>query len=248
MNTYMAKIKEFVRSLFPRSVVNAYRKRRYGHTWSDPGGGSLESVFSEIYREKFWGDNGGNFYSGPGSDDHVSRLHINAVKHLIQSRGIKSILDVGCGDFRVGCQLISPDLQYIGVDVVPAVVSHNQREFGAPNVRFGLLDATEKNFPPADLCHIRQVLQHLSNDNIKAILQKATAFKDVVISEHMLPPDSVIVANEDIKSGMETRLEIGSCVRVDLPPFSWRIVEHLCEIPQPDGSNISTMLVAPPSS
>jgi hypothetical protein len=39
------------------------------------------------------------------------------------SRCIKSIVDLGCGDFRVARMFLNDDLTYVGVDVVEDLVA-----------------------------------------------------------------------------------------------------------------------------
>src|SRR5689334_14063560 len=99
-------VRKQIRALLPLHLVDTYRKWRYGRTWFDPDGRSVPTVFSEIYRRNMWGGQAGVFYSGPGSDPVVSRPYIEAVSDYIRASGIKSVVDIGCGDFRVGEQLL----------------------------------------------------------------------------------------------------------------------------------------------
>lgn len=181
----------------------------------------LSKLFSRIYRDNLWGGEKGEFYSGPGSDDHVGVEYAKAIKDYIAKHNIKKVLDIGCGDFRIARQFITPDIEYIGVDVVPDLIESNQKKYGSANISFRCIDATKDELPDAELCLIRQVLQHLSNAHIQTILSKCGKFPHLVISEHILVGDN-IVPNEDMDADWNIRIEKNSCVRLDQPPFSKR--------------------------
>jgi hypothetical protein len=71
-----------------------------------------------------------------------------------------------------------PDVEFTGIDVVPELIEYNQQRFGARNVRFLCIDAATANaLPVADLITIRQVLQHLSNQQITHILSLLRTYK-----------------------------------------------------------------------
>jgi hypothetical protein len=86
------------------------------------------------------------------------------------------------------------------------------------------LDAAgSEQLPPAELCLIRQVLQHLSNAQISAILAKLGAFPYVIVTEHQPADQDFIFANVDKVHGPFTRLFSGSGVYLDEPPFNLNV-------------------------
>jgi SAM-dependent methyltransferase len=179
----------------------------------------LKILFGRIYHENMWGGNKGEFYSGPGSDDFVGTEYARVVKEYIRKHNIKSVVDIGCGDFRVARQFITADVDYTGIDVVPDLIANNQKLYGAPNIRFKNIDVTKESIPDADLCTIRQVLQHLSNDHIRAILGKVKKFDHLIVSEHVLLREGV-VPNLDMPADWNTRIEMNSFVALDQPPYN----------------------------
>jgi len=56
----------------------------------------------------------GAFCSGSGSEASVTQLYVDWVTGFIRRNRINSVLDIGCGDFRVGEQLLATGITYIG--------------------------------------------------------------------------------------------------------------------------------------
>ena len=75
------------------------------------------------------------------------------------------------------------------------------------------------SLPPADLCLIRQVFQHLSNQQIAEVLAKLGVFSHVIVTEHYPAQLRGCVPNLDKPPGPDTRLLDGSAVFLDQPPF-----------------------------
>lgn len=176
-----------------------------------------ETVFGDIYANGIWGD-GEEPNSGSGSDDAVSAPYVDLIRALITDKGIGSVVDLGCGDFRVGRRLIDLPIDYTGVDVVPALVARNTAAFGSERLRFACLDITRDPLPAADLCIVRQVLQHLSNDQIAKVLARLGQYRHVVIAEHH--PARLLKPNLDKDTGADTRIDFDSGVYLEHPPFS----------------------------
>jgi hypothetical protein len=90
---------------------------------------------------------------------------------------------------------------------------------------------------------IRQVLQHLCNDEIgRIIAQLQNKYKYLVLTEH-LPSSSSFQPNIDKLTGPHTRLSLGSGVMVTSFPFDLKIDESimLCEV-EDNGGVIRTFL------
>ena len=164
--------------------------------------------------------------------------YVAAVTAFLQAFNEKpTVVDVGCGDFNVGSRLRSFCSKYIAVDVVPALIDYNRRKFATSNVDFRVLDVTTKCPPAADVIFVRQVFQHLSNEQIKrAISNLSGCCRYLVVTEH-LPEHAGFAANLDKPAGPDIRSYIGSGVALTLPPFclSVRSVRELCRVRDPDG-------------
>jgi hypothetical protein len=83
------------------------------------------------------------------------------------------------------------------------------------------------SLPPADLLTIRQVLQHLSNNKIKKILNNVNKYKYVIITEHLLKDGFVKKHNKDKPTGPDIRLIDNSGVYINKPPFNLPCMEIL---------------------
>ena len=168
-----------------------------------------------------------HLYSGPGSYGDHAKKYVNCINNFIVRNGINSITDVGCGDFTIGSQITiqNPDLNYNACDVVKYIIDDNHQKFGSKKIKFYHLDAAKDSLPSADLLTIRQVLQHLSNKEIKKILSKANKYKYVIVTEHLLKDEYVKKYNRDKPTGPDIRLIDNSGVYINKPPFNLSCTE-----------------------
>lgn len=184
---------------------------------------SVEKVFTDIYANNVWGGVKGEFCSGDGSrDEQIISAYIQMVAEKTKAHNLQSseFVDLGCGDFRVGELLLPLCKKYLGVDVVRTLIDSLTSEYGNEKVAFEVLNIVEDALPAGDVCFIRQVLQHLSNKEIKAILQKLNKYKLVFITEHYPCDNPAIVVNIDKVHGGCVRVSNNSGVYLTEPPFS----------------------------
>ena len=182
---------------------------------------STEQVFSDIYAKNKWGGKSGTFSSGVGSvSDKIVSPYVSEIRRWMSSIGADhmTVVDLGCGDFRVGRQLTNSCKRYIGVDIVEALVEHNASVFGNSHVEFRHLNIIKNALPKGDVCFVRQVLQHLSNEQISAILPKLEKYQWVVVTESQPLIESL--PNIDKCHGGDIRLFQNSGVYLEHPPFS----------------------------
>lgn len=239
----MPTLKSSVKKVLPAPVLAAWRRLRLEQIRRAEARLSLEEVFTTIYKTNVWGGIPGEFYSGLGSEDAFTGKYVHEVNRFIAEHGVRTILDVGCGDFRVGSKITRPGIHYLGIDIVRPLIERNARLFGSDFVRFEHKNAVEDELPDADLCLIREVLQHLSNDQIVRILGKLGAFRHVLISD--VRPAVVKAPNVDKTAGSAIRAFVGSCVALDASPFSLPNVTLLFKTPGvPRGSTICTYLIS----
>lgn len=185
-----------------------------------------KKAMEQVYEMKLWGDNQSKFYSGVGSHDfNIVNPYINVLKSFFKSfKNPLVVCDLGCGDFNVGLQLVDATKKYIGVDIVSSLINYNKNKFKKDNLEFHCLDIAVDDLPAADCVVLRQVLQHLSNKEIKSIIHKLVSFKYIILTEH-LPTDDFI-ANKDVISGQGIRLKKKSGVNLLATPFNLKIKEE----------------------
>src|ERR1700681_2543290 len=104
-----------------------------------------------IYEKNLWGGRfSRGFHSGSGSRDYeIISPYIGAVRDLLIRLGKPSVVDVGCGDFFVGRQLVGYASPMIACDIVRQLIEDNQRRH--PGVDFTVVDAIEDELPNADV-------------------------------------------------------------------------------------------------
>ena len=217
-------LKQLLRRLIPPGARRAYHRFRLRQEARRNADRSPQDVFTHIYRNGQWGKgDGGAFHSGTGSRDaHVVGPYVAAMRAELGSHagGPPRVVDLGCGDFTVGRQLVDLASDYTAADVVPELLEHLKATVHDPRVRFVQLDITRDDLPAADVCFVRQVFQHLSNAQIAAALQRLRRYPVVYVTEHYPAPGPAVVPNRDKVQGAGIRLYDQSGVFLDAPPFS----------------------------
>lgn len=199
----------------------------------------------QIYEKNLWGRGDSIFFSGEGSHDpELTEPYISAISEFLMSfRSSITVCDLGCGDFNIGKKLAKYTDKYIAIDVVPDLITYNKLQFQASNLEFKCLDIAQDSLPKADCVIIRQVLQHLSNQEIQAIVHKLKEYSYVIVTEHI--PDFDFMPNKDIISGQGIRLKRKSGVDLKASPFYLQPKQEkiLLSIKSPDtGGIIETIL------
>lgn len=235
-------LKNFVRGMLPDRIHRMVRSYRHEMERSKYRNLSTQQIFSKVYQTGAWGkspDPSELFFSGNGSHDkEITSVYISAVQSLLGKLDDKpNVVDLGCGDFYVGSQVRGLCSNYIACDVVPELIRFNKERHGHLRVDFRVLDLVEDELPPGDIVFVRQVFQHLSNDQILKALPKIKAgYRMLVLSEHV-PSEADFQPNLDIPAGPDIRVSINSGLDIVKPPFDFVAVnaELLCEVPEHGG-------------
>ena len=128
----------------------------------------MRRVFCRIHAERAWGD--GESSSGPGSSRERAAHFLGELAELVRSLQVPVLLDAACGDFNWAAPLATCVARYIGVDVVPALISENLRRSASPNRHFVCRDMVRQRLPAANLILCRDALVHLSLRDAMATL------------------------------------------------------------------------------
>ena len=243
----MKSLKDFLRPIAELQIVRRLWML-YMRRWVCPrlhrrySGMSVGDVFSEIYAQDQWGGNkDSEFRSGTGSLDIHTERYCEFINSFIRNHKVRTVVDVGCGDFLVGRKIARPEISYIGLDVVENLIAHNERTFAADHIRFQHGDLTSGSLPDADLCLIRQVLQHLSNKEILLALENCAKYRYVIVTEHV-PSGRRVKSNLDKPHGPDVRLYWNSGIFLDQSPF-FQKVQQLLDIPANSWSVFRTSLI-----
>lgn len=181
---------------------------------------STKEVMSDIYEKKRWGGRQKDFYSGSGSHSRkVVQPYIKVISSFLKDFEDGLIVcDLGCGDFNVGENLVPYSKKYIGIDIVDDLIERNKKLFINEKLEFQCLNIVIDNLPMGDCILVRQVLQHLSNEEIITVVKKVEKFKHVIVTEHI--PKGEFVANAEKSTGAGIRLSKNSGVVLTEPPFN----------------------------
>jgi hypothetical protein len=135
-----------------------------------------QQIFLKIYERNLW--DGLSSVSGPGSSLESTEGVRKALPNLVATLGVRSILDIPCGDFQWMKDVTLGVEQYIGADIVLPLIQTNRTVFGDRG-EFLYLDLLHDRLPYADVIFCRDCLVHLSFREIRLALQniKATAPK-----------------------------------------------------------------------
>lgn len=148
-------------------------------------------------------------------------IYCEFIQNFIRENNIGSVVDLGCGDFRVGRLIDWENVEYTGIDLVPALIDLNNQEFGSKNINFLCLNTLKDELPIADLCMIRHVFQHLSNHHINQLLAKGFKYKYILITDCQpsgLEPH--VKLNKDKPTDHLTRSDLhGTGLYLEAPPF-----------------------------
>ncbi len=165
---------------------------------------NMKNIFTDIYKNKKWKDNYGTD-SGPGSSIECSKPYLDFLQEFCMSNNIKSILDLGCGDFNLMMHFNFNKIEYVGIDIVDYIIVKNQQLYGISNIKFKCESITEyKMDNHYDLIILKDVFQHLSINNIKKILGNINKNKHVIITNDYSDNNN----NNDINDGGYSSIDL----------------------------------------
>lgn len=112
--------------------------------------------------------------SGAGSTSEFCAEYISFVAKLIRDEGVKTVADLGCGDFVVGSAIDYGDATVVGVDAsTHHIARHKAKHEG--NEKFSFVHADVESFDASgfDLVLCKDVLQHWPTERIFLFLANA---------------------------------------------------------------------------
>lgn len=155
-------------------------------------------MFDEIYARDLWWRG-----SGGGADPSNIGPYLEYLRGFLAANEVKSVVDVGCGDWRYMSTVDLNGIRYLGVDCVAAVVEANTKKHAKANVEFVHGDATEMDLPPADLLICKDVFQHLPNEVILGFLPQLGKFRHCLIINDVGGNDRVISGADNNYAGLD---------------------------------------------
>lgn len=158
----------------------------------------LNTLFDTIYQTNAWG-----YGSGPGSNTQVTKGYVEFLENFFKEKNIRSISDVGCGDWQFSKNINFSNISYTGYDVASCVIEKNKKIYEKENIQFILYNGNFDKVKGADLLICKDVLQHLPNEKILEFLKILPRFKYALITN-----DIAEKVNEDILASSYRALDI----------------------------------------
>jgi len=231
----MQPLRRFLRNLLPDTLVRRLIRWRTAKFQRDMSGRPSDEIFAEIYKRGMWGGSasGNRFYSGHGSHmPDIVEPYFAAVGRFLEGfASLPDVVDLGCGDFAVGSRIRAKCRRYIACDIVPELIEYNLQAFADLDVDFRTLNLATDALASGDVAFVRQVMQHMSNAEISALIPKLRAnYEYIVVTEQV--PGGQFEPNADKSPGADIRISVNSGIVLTAPPFSLAPVAEqvLCEV------------------
>ena len=144
----------------------------------------LSKVFDSIYSRRKWGSNVS--LSGEGSMPVAAFRFMDFLQHELDANPkIKTILDLGCGDWKVWRSDFFVNHNYIGIDASQIAISLALSIAPKANTIFMHLDFLGADLPEADLVIIKDVVIHLSNFDFDRLLKSLSKYERIIITSDL---------------------------------------------------------------
>jgi SAM-dependent methyltransferase len=152
---------------------------------------ALQQAFITVYAEKRWGNR-------PGASPANTIEYRAFIERFIQANAVRSVTDLGCGDWQHSHLIDWSQVEYIGLDAVPEIIERNRSRFTLPNLKFAVSTLVD-DLPGGDLLVSKNVLQHLPNQTIVEYLAAIhTKYRFAILTNATEPKD---FANREIVVG-----------------------------------------------
>lgn len=187
---------------------------------------NLNILFDTVYETNMWGNG-----SGSGSKEELLHGYVMFVQDFLRKHEIRTIADVGCGDWQFSKNIDWGGASYTGYDVASVVINANNARYAKENVHFVHYNGDFAQIQSADLLICKDVLQHLPNAKIHDFIAILPKFRYALIAN-----DISERVNADILPTQYRALDLRQ------PPFNLVLeVVHLIKR-MPREPNIAVML------
>jgi SAM-dependent methyltransferase len=160
--------------------------------------------FTKIYELKYWNEDN---LSGPGSNMDNAIPYLRYLQDFIDNRKIKTIVDLGCGNWELMKHIIIPNnVQYWGIDLVDKIIDDNIRKHAKSNIQFEKVNnVTDCKKYAGDLLIVKDVMQHWNFEAIHYFIKEILVnFKYAILVNDFREKTK----NEQIEIGMYRTLDL----------------------------------------
>jgi SAM-dependent methyltransferase len=160
-------------------------------------------VFDRIYQQNDW-----LVGSGPGSTPENTVAYRTFLQRFMREHGVKSVLDIGSGDWQSSRLIDWTGITYHGFDVSETAVAL-ARQHATADIKFTVGNAVCDVLPSADLLIAKDVLQHWSNHDIAAFVAKLSSYR-LALFTNGHPPRHDHKTNVDIRPGKGRPIDLAA--------------------------------------
>jgi SAM-dependent methyltransferase len=171
----------------------------------------MHEAFARAYKDGRW-----HHGSGSGSSPANTAAYRAYLEAYLRDHEIRTVLDIGCGDWQFSRLIDWGEIIYDGVDVVPDLADANAARYGNPMISFTCADVLEGwALPAADLVLCKDLFQHWPDAAIMKLGGQLAGRRALI--------------TYDQNAGTHTDIEAGGYRPLDLQmlPFGWPVHEVL---------------------
>ena len=197
-----------------------------------------EAFFTNVFTSRAWPSE--ESVSGAGSDSARTVEIVASLPALLHRLGVRSMLDVPCGDFFWMKRVPLEGIDYVGGDIVADLVIQNAASHSKERVRFMHMDLVKDDLPAVDMIFIRDCFIHFSNDLVFDALRNIarSSIKYVCIT-HDTCDWRYQRANTDIERAVDGVSHEFRPMCFQLPPFNLPApLDHAADGPTWDGFKV----------
>lgn len=181
-----------------REILLRFRAWRYRRSIGQQNfaGKTVSEIFTETYRKRYWRSR--ESVSGRGAELGQTALLRGELPALFRQYGIRTLLDLPCGDFNWMRQVDLGEVRYTGGDIVAELIAQNQEKYAGERRTFLELDLLTDALPDADCILVRDCLVHFSLEHIRQALENIRQSNITYLLTTSFPGTR---HNEDIQTG-----------------------------------------------
>lgn len=174
--------------------------------------------------------------SGPGSHLNNTKVTVEYLSKFIKDNNIKSVLDLGCGDWNWFKLINLNGASYEGWDAHSDMIYLNNKNYGTDKIKFSTKDIITEEYPNVDLIICRDVLFHLNLNFSTKIVEKVKRASKYFISTSFNSKE----INNNITAYCSIKNWGFTIINLNIEPFNLK--EYLIDSTNEKANNINNYI------
>ncbi len=182
----------------------------------------MSEAFTRAYKEARW-----HHGSGSGSSPANTAAYREFLARYMLAYEVRSVLDIGCGDWQFSRLIDWAGIAYTGIDVVPELITGCEAAYGRHLVDFACSDVLGGwTLPGADLILCKDLLQHWPDAAVHELGRRLAGRRALLTYDLRCPHPT---GRGGVHCPLHADTEAGGYRPLDLtaPPFTWPLTERL---------------------